>query len=343
MTALSPAYSLTLGAQQWTEQVLSIAVTLELAPRVDTLEVRLPIAATMSANRGDRAELTIDSGEKKEVVFTGEIDAIRRDFNTLTVCCVNAGGVLARLRPAVTYEHATAATVINGLLDAMGVSAGSIDDGANLAFYVADPTRTAWEHVARVAAWGGAVARVSADNHVDVSVIDATQADVALKYGRDILAWRSANRVAAADAFVVAGEAGVGDAAAADVLRPTTDFFAGKRPDGPARGKRWRFEPALRTASAAATAGAAIQRQYVSELASGAFDALLQPQLRAGNVLDVQQLPSGLASGPVWLTRVQHELGPHRTRSQVHFQQGGDSFNPSALLGSLVGAVSGLL
>ncbi|MDB6062020.1 MAG: hypothetical protein JWM78_2123 [Verrucomicrobiaceae bacterium] len=340
---LLPSYALTLGSQQWTEQALRIVVTLELAPRVDLLTAWLPIAAPLSADRGDRVELKINNGEKEEIVFTGEIDSIQRDFDKFRVNCVNAGGVLARFRPADTYENISAATVINNLLDSMGVDAGVIEAGPDLPFYVADPTRTAWEHIARVAGWGGAVARVGADNKVDASVIDASQADVALLYGREIISLHANKRSVAIDSFVVAGEAGAGDTGSADVLRPSTDFFGGNRPDGPARGKRWQFQPALRTAKSAATAGAALQRQYTSSLDAGYFRAFLQPQLRCGSVVDIQQLPDGLLAGPIWLTRVEHELGGGTATTRVHFHQGGDAFDPSALLGSLASAIGGLL
>lgn len=340
---LLPGYALTLGSQRWTEQALRIMVALDLAPRVDTLVVWLPVAAPLSAGPGDTVELTINSGEKEEVVFTGEIDSIRRDFESLRVFCINAGGLLSRFRPAETYENVSAATVVNNLIDVMGIDAGDIEDGPDLAFYVADPTRTAWEHIARVAAWGGAMVRISAANSVEASIIDASQAEFALLYGREITSLHANKRTAATDAFVVAGEAGVGDTGSADVLRPTTDFFAGNRPNGPTRDKRWQFEPALRTAKSAGTAGSARQRQYTSNLDAGRFRAFLQPQLRSGSVIEIQQLPDGLLTEPIWLTRVEHELGPNVATTRVNFQQGGDSFDPNALLGSLAGIVGGLL
>lgn len=81
-----------------------------------------------------RLSLTINSGETEEIVFTGEIDSIRRDFDSLRVSCINAGGVLSRFRPAETYENVSAATVIRNLLDTMGVDAATLEDGPDLAF-----------------------------------------------------------------------------------------------------------------------------------------------------------------------------------------------------------------
>jgi hypothetical protein len=43
------------------------------------------------------------------------------------------------------------------------------------------------------------------------------------------------------------------------------------------------------------------------------------------------------------VSRVQHEISEHLVTTRVHFRRGGDSFDPLALLGSLAGALGGLL
>jgi hypothetical protein len=340
---LLPGYTLTVGSQQWTEQVARLSLTLEVAPRVDTLQVWLPIAAPLSADRGDAVALKLDNGENESTVFTGEIDSIQRDFAALRLTCLDAAGTLSRFRPAETYENISAARAIRTLCDSMGIDVGALEDGPDLAFYVADPSRTAWEHVARLAAWGGATARIDGANRLVADVIDASQAEFALRYGREISSLQADRHLDAIASFVVAGESGTGDVSDDAVLRSSTDFFAGNRPDGPGAGSRWQFQPALRTAKAAGTAGAARQRQYTAALEAGDFTAFLQPQLRCGSVIEIQDLPAGLVSSPLWVTRVQHELSERAATTRVDFRRGGDRFDPTALLGSLAGVVGGLL
>jgi Phage tail baseplate hub (GPD) len=342
-SVLVPAYELTLGSQIWKEQALEIRVGLAAAPLVDALTVRLPAAAPLSAAPGDPVSLTLDSGERKTTVFTGAVDSIRRGFDEIRVTALDAGGVLARYRPSATYEQVNAATVIRNLAGDAGLSTSDLDDGVDLAFYIADPSRTAWEHVARLAAWSGAMASVSSDNEVRAVVIDATQAHVALRYGREILSLQADDAASAVDAWVVAGDGGAGSAAAPEALRPSTDFFAGHRPDGPSLAHRWRFEPALRTTRAAGSAGAALQRQYAASRHSGRLRTFLQPTLRCGSVIEIQDLPAGLPAGPMWLARVDHVLGERGATTTVRFFKGGDTFDPLALLGPLAGAIGGLL
>jgi hypothetical protein len=340
---LEPAYIVRMGPQEWTEQLLQIRVLLAAGPLVDSATLVLPSLAPLEAGPGDEVVVSLDSGEQSDTVFTGVVDRVRRTPSTTTVSAVNAGGVLARVRPAVTFEHITAGDVVRQLCGEAGVDAGDIDDGVSLPYYVADPDRTGWEHATRVAAWSGGIARVSRDNRVDAIVVDAQRADLALRYGREILDFAFDSHRSYLDTFATAGESGVGDAADADALRLASDFFAGSRPSGPGPGSSWRSYPALRTAEAAATAAAARQRIYDSTRETGRLDAFLQPAIRPGSVIEVQDLPHGIAVEPLWARRVEHRLSASGATTRVQFAKGGDSFDPLALLGSLAGAIGGLL
>src|SRR5207249_2304989 len=140
-------------------------------------------------------------------------------------------------------------------------------------------------------------------------------------------------------------ESGAGSTSAAEAFRPTTDFFGGNRPDGPSATSRWLAEPALRTASGAGTAGAALKRAYDSSRETGRMDAFLQPDLRPGTIVQIQDLPDGLPAGPLWLYRVQHWIGTDGAGAgtRAYFHKGGDAFDPASLLGSLIGAIGSLI
>jgi len=334
---LQPGYTLTLGSQRWTEQLIALELTLAAAPSLDRLTATFPAEAPVKAAPDDPAELTLASGEKQEAVFSGTIASIRRSADAIRVRALNAGGVLAQVRPAITWEQASAGTVIRNLCDEAGVEAGNVEDGISLAYYAADPARTALDHIARVAAWSGAMARVSPDNRVEAVVINATRAEVALKYGRELKTLEQRKAPTAIQSFTVAGESGAGDASSPDALRPTTDFFAGNRPPGPSKGNCWRSEPALRTAAAAASAAAAVQRTYNAGRERGVFTAFLQPDLRPGTVFEIQDAPDGLPAGPMWVESLVHTVGRDGAVTRARFCKGGDSFDPLALLGALAG------
>lgn len=326
----APTYGLTLGSQRWTEQLLGLTLRLDPAPLLDVLEARLPAEAPLDATVGDPVELALDGGEGESAVFAGVVDSIRRSVGEIVVRALDAGGTLAAYRPAATYEQVTVGTLISELCADVGVATGDLEDGPTLAYYAADPSRTALDHVARLAAWAGALARVTADNELDASIVLAGEPELALLFGRELIAVDGLEASAPIATFVVAGE---GEAL------PTTDFFAGNRPDGPSAEAVWQFEPALRTAAAAQTAAAARTRNYASARTRGTIEAFLLPALRPGTVVEIQELPVGLGASPFWLDRVTHELSPSGARTTARLRQGGETFDPLALLGSLAGAL----
>jgi hypothetical protein len=331
---LRPTYTLTLGSQRFTSQALELTVTLDTAPVVDALTAAFPATLAMSAAAGDPVQLELGDGTSEEPVFSGTIEAVQRSFTQTRIRALNAGGALSRFRPASTYEQVTAGEVVRNLCGDGGADAGEIAAGVALAFYAADPSRNAFEHIARVAAWSGAMVRVTAENAVEMRVVKAAAAEVALRFGRELLSLDLGSKAAGLDAFVVAGEAGAGSASAPEAHRPTTDFFGGSRPDGPSVTSSWTSAPALRTARAAATARAANKRAYGASRVGGQLTALLQPGLRPGLAVDIRDLPAPLPQVVLWLRRVRHSIGPRGAVTRADFFRGGSSFSPLGLLGS---------
>lgn len=342
VSLLAPAYQLTIAEQRWTQQLAGLELRISAAPGVGRLAVRLPAAAPLSASPGDPVSLTLDGGEGSETVFTGIVASIRRTLDRIELTAIDALGQLARYRPATSFAQASAGTVIRGLADDAGAPTGDIADGVMLPFYAADPSRNAAEHAGRVAAWSGAMLSVAGDGGLTAAVLDATQADLALRYGREVTAF-AADQLADPDTVTVAGESGAGTSDSPDALRLSADPFAGNRPDGPALGRPWFWEPALRTAADAATAGAARQRVARATQKGGSVQAFLQPKLRPGVVIEIADLPDDLPKGPYWLDRVRHTIGPQGAMTTARLRMGGDSFDPAALLGSLAGAIGSVL
>ena len=334
---LSPGYTVTLGNQQWTTQAIRLELVLNPAPLIDSLEVVFPTAAAPGAELDGPATLSLASGEADADVFSGTIAGLDRRFDTVRIRALDAGGLLARFRPAVTYEQVSAGRVIRNLCGEVGVSTGSVEEGPSFPFYVADDRRTALEHVARLSAFGGAMARVSADNQLETVVVTATQADRALRYGREITTLSRRQEAAPLESFAVAGESGAGSHSVPEALRPTTDFFAGSRPAGPDAGHVWRWQPALRTAQAAQRAGAAMTLAYKTSRAGGTLEAFLQPDLRPGSVIEIQDLPGPPARARLRIDSVRHRLSGAGAFTRLWFSDAGEGLDVGSLLGSLGG------
>lgn len=323
MAVRVPAYELTIGSKRWTAQALELDVRLALAPVPNALTARFPAGADLGSSNGDDVILRLDGGDGAEDVFTGTLDGTVGAFDEMVAVAVDGSGLLARTRPAFTVEQATAATVIRALCDEAGANPGSLAEGVQLAYYAADPGRTAWEHVARVAGWDAGVARVGADGRVESLVVQAGSADLALRYGREVLALERVARRSPIETFVVAGETGVGATDDPDVLRPVVDFFAGNRPDGPGGGTAWTFEPALRTTDAARAAGDARAARHRAAHGRWRLDALLVPALRPGTVIDIADLPPGMPGSTFVVETVHHLLAPEIVRTRAWLAEAG--------------------
>jgi hypothetical protein len=342
MTSLMvPSYTLTVGSRRFNSQAIEIVVALEIAPVVDSLTVTFPASLANVASTGDHVALSISDGNNETAVFSGTVDAVRQGAEQTRVRALNAGGTLSRFRPAATYEKVTAGEVVRSLCGDGGADAGEIAPGVALAFYAADPSRNAYEHIARIAAWSGAMARVTGDDRVEMRVVKAAIAEAALRFGRELVAIDLETRASGVDTFVVAGESGAGSTAAPEALRPTTDFFGGSRPDGPSASSRWTSAPALRTARGAATARAASRRVYGASRLRGCLTAILKPELRPGLAINVRELPKGMPGEVLWLRRVRHTIGRQGALTRAEFSRGGNAFSPGGLLGSAAASFGG--
>jgi hypothetical protein len=335
-----PACAVTLGAQRWTGQLVAVEIALAPAPLPGVATVRLPATAPVSAVPSDGAAVAVDDTD----LLRGTVTAVRHGLHSVTVTVLDAAGALARFRPATTYEKTDAGTVIRALAADAGVPAGEVDAGDDLAWYAADPSRTALEHVARLAAWSGATAYADAGGNLVTRVIGATQAEVALRHGREILTFTRVTRPSEVEAFTVAGEAGAGDAGVPEALRPASDFFAGNRPAGPDGAHRWSFAPALRTTGAAASAGAAAGRRYRAGRETARLTAWLQPALRPGDVVQITDLPDPPGGGPpgggpYLVDRVTHRISARESVTTARLVLGGPAFDP---LAAVAGAFAGL-
>lgn len=337
---LAPSCELTLGSQRWTTQLLELDVDLHAAPGVNVLRAVFPAAAPMEASAGDPVELKLNNGETEARILKGVIDGVRHWETGIAVTAIDGSGLLARYRPATTYEHATAGSVIRALASDVGAETGTLETGDELSFYVADPGRTAWEHAARVAGWLGALVTVSGENRIESKVVETNAADFALRYGREILSVERTTRAAAYSAFPVAGESGAGSASSPKSRMPVTDFYNGRRPDGPGVDSLWDWQPALRTPAAAAKAGAARQLAYGASRDAGRLTALLQPHARPGMVMEMQGATGELPAGPVWIRRVRHTVTEGGAVTRIWFASNGGSAG-GGLLGSVAAAVGG--
>jgi hypothetical protein len=339
MTTLTLAAAVTLGNLRYVEQVTAVTVELGLLPSVSTATVRFPVRADVSAVPGDDAVLELDGGEGAATVLTGAVLGVRRGAEHIDVVVADAGARLAAVRPTTTFDASMVGDSIRSLAADAGVDVGLVSATMQLATYAAHQQRTAAEHVAHLAHLAGAIAAIDAEGALSVTAWPAGPATAAVRYDREFVSYR-AERCEAPVAGVAVGGGPAGTPLAPDALQQTVEALTAGS-DEPAPDTRWLPTAVLRTPSTVESATAAANTAAGAASTRLLAQCWLQPALRPGTVLEVQEVPTGVDAGPWLLTAVVHRLAPGGGFTDLAgvtaAGAGGD------LVGALAGAVGGLL
>ncbi|MBL0174643.1 MAG: hypothetical protein IPP94_05145 [Ignavibacteria bacterium] len=335
------AADITLGSRRYETHASEVLVTLGLLPGAGSFRASFPVRTEFSAAPGDEAVLKLDGGDGPVDVLTGAIALLRRGLLSIDVTGADAGSLLGAVRSATTFERQEASQIINALVSDAGASAGRITINLPLACYVAHQTRTSAEHVSSIASMGGCMAVVDADGTVAVRAFPA-RPDIALRYGREIISYRSIALPAPRSAEYLIGNGPAGSIQAPNALHPSFERLPGSAP-APGPDSRWRPAPVLRTAATASDASSAASARGAAASSRIHATCFLLPAMRPGMVADVQDLPDGPSGGPWLIVRVRHHLHPS-TGATTTFEgvaADGGSF-PGGLLGAGLSALGGL-
>jgi len=336
--SLAPALSVDLGSYRYATHGASVRVALGLLPDVNAGTVELPMGLDVDATPGEAAVVRIDGGEGDEVVMTGVIHALRRGLHGTRVEIVDGGGQLAARRPAATFERQSAADVVRALAGEAGVSSLRLDVDVKFAAYVAHPRRTGAEHVAQLAALGGAIAFVDGDGTLVVQRA-ATRPEIALRYGRELMTC-DATEATVAMPRVVVGNGPAGSADAPNALLHTMTVVPEDAPTAGAGVVR-EGNALLRTPGVAKAAGEARSAWVANDAVRLSATGFLLPALRPGMVLEIQELPDGIRGGAWLVERVTHRLAADGSGATMF--EARSAAPATDLFGALLGAIGGLL
>jgi hypothetical protein len=340
--SLAPALSVTLANLRYDTHAACGNICLALLPRGSSAEIALPSNVRFEASTGDKAVVSLDGGEGAETVITGKVLSTRREFEFIRVIVSDIGD-LTGYRPSATLEGQDAKAVVNKLASDVSVSTGDVDIDLDLAVYVANPERTASEHIAYLADLAGGIAYTDGDGSLNVKQKPSGPPDSALKYGREVISYETRSAGALSPQRFAVGFGPAGSGGADDALRPSVDAIPASASDGGVG--VWRVPtPVLRVPSAATTASGALQSIAAAEAERVTAYCFLLPKLRPGNVIELQEVPGGLSTGPWLITRVQHSF--ERGFGSTRFWGETASATPSllgGLLSAAAGAIGGLL
>lgn len=341
--SLAPSLSVTLGNLRYDTHAVELHACLEMLPRGSSVRVSLPASVRFEGVPGDDASVNLDGGEGVSKLFTGKIREVHRGFGYVRATLADAASDLAAYRPCQTFEKQNAKQVIKTLASDAGATVGDVDVDLDLPAFVAQPGRTAAEHIAELARLCGAIAIVDADGKLQVTARPSGQPSSALLFGREILDYSSSEiQTTNAQRFAI-GFGPAGSGSAPNALRPSLDFLPASAPDGGAGVIRYP-SPLLRTPTASESVSTALQTANAARGQRLRARCFLLPSLQPGTVIEVQSLPAGLLDGPWLLTRIMHELRPGTGGfTTIEAESADTSSLLSGLLSAGLSAIGGLL
>ncbi|GEK21059.1 hypothetical protein [Cellulomonas xylanilytica] len=338
---LTTSATVTLDDLRYTVQVRSVAAELTLLPGVNRVEVAIAAGVDVPAAAGSRASVELDGGDGGAVVVTGVVDHLERATTGAVVVITDAGAALAAARPAETYNGLTGVQVVGRLADLASADTGLIAALTQTAAYVADPRRTAAEHVAAIARRSDAVAAVDADGRLTVVAWPVGLPTAAMRLDREFTSFTTSAHQPGHD-FAPVGAGGSGAALAPDAWVPSTDAVTGA--DDPDASRSWSPDAVLRTRTDVdlAARGAASRRAAATIRMRGT--CWLQPARRPGDVVRIDETTSADQAGPWLLVSVRHELAPGVATTVLEGVAAGAADDLlGGLLGAALGGVGGLL
>lgn len=338
MNVLVNTASVQFGSLRYDSHATAVNVDLGLLPSVNSISVTLPPQVDVAAVPGDDATLSLNNGEGSKDVLTGTVRQVRKGPRRTEVVAADAGAVLGAARFAKSFQDMSPGDVLSSIARDLGLSAQVLLLGLDtLPLYVADQRRTGAQHVARLAELGGGFANVDASGDIQAAPWPFLPPQRALLQGREVIDYNATARAGGPDiAFVGASPAAAG--ADPRALAHTTDpVTAGA--DDPSDALEWQSRPMLRSdlAVSAATEGARGAR--AAQTATMQATCWLLPDLRPGDVIEVQGTGDGVSGGPWMLTHVAHSL--RRRHGGVTRIKGVSAEGPN-LLGALGDMIGGL-
>lgn len=337
---LAVRIALTIGSRLYDQQAIAFRLRRTQLPALDRLELLLPAAVVFDAAPGEDCSLEVDGGDGAATVFTGALTQVERSVTGLRLTAHNGGLRLARFRPAAALEQMTAGEVIQSLCGDVDVSVAHVVDGPTLALHVMDGRGTAADEIARLALDAGAQGAFGGDGELYVTEEGGPAGEMALRYGRELIAIETSGILDGHPAITVIGEGG-GSPTSPEGRWVITDFSSGS---APAAGVSDRIVPLpeIRTTDDAQTAAAALTQRRTVALSPVKLTMWLNPKIEPGMRLELADMPASLPLGECRVSQLVSTCVPGGP-SVTEVWASGQTAGASDLLGSLVGAIGDLL
>ncbi|QSQ26057.1 hypothetical protein JY651_14510 [Pyxidicoccus parkwayensis] len=301
MSLSRPNAVLTLSGRDFTAAeaaLVRLHVHLGLAGAHDAVELTLwPASKLAEAAPGDTLAISLGNVDDEEAVWSGEVTSVLAGPDGTLLEGLAATVALSRARRSQTYVSQSVGDIVRDL--ASDVDVDEVEGTLQLEAYSVDNRRSLWTHVLELATLTGADVGASAEGGLRFVPVRSGAAEVDLRFGADLLAWKlGPGPSSTAPAVVASG-------AASDSGSDKWHWLQ-REPASGASGPV-RVVPAFRTKDAADQLAQALTDRASRAALRGQLTVTGRPEVRPGTRIAVKDLPSG-DPGPLRVLSVAHVL-----------------------------------
>jgi hypothetical protein len=241
-----------------------------------------------------------------ETVFTGIVTEIQRQVSAFTILASSAMEALSRLRMNKLYEERKAGDIVKDLLDAVPLTAGTVEDGMSYPAYATGADRNLISHLLQLAGRDGYVVYADAEDALHYRAHPAAPTATA-RYGANLIDAVAFDAPAATVGVQVFGESpaslGEGDKAYAWLTKQEVKGSAGE-----SQGHVLRIQdPSVRNEDAAGKMAEKLLAEHRARK-RGRVTVLGDPTAVLGGSLELSDLPGDGPNGTFPITQVRHQL-----------------------------------
>lgn len=308
-----PLFSIGLGgsADEWAQSLVSLRVETGLAPFTDAATLHLAgVASAPDVAVGDSGAVDLGYGDDTtETVFTGQVDEVRRSVQGKTrVAAVNGGALLSRTRVNQSYEQQKAGDIVRDLAGRAGADTDTVEDGADLPFYVVDDGRNAYQHIAALARKSGFLAYFTPEGKLSFAPFTAGQAVQTFTYGEDVLSLDATEVVPAVGAVMTVGAGAAGSQGQEAWSWLVKDPSAVTGSAGSGDQERLIQDASLRSTEAAQGAAEGIVDAAGRISLTGELRVPGSPAVVVGSAVEISDAPQDALNGLLMVRRVRHRF-----------------------------------
>lgn len=186
-----PAYKVKIGSETFdsttSSEILGIAIDCDMNIPLDIFSIVIkPGDKAAAIKKGDEVSIELGYEGALSKVFTGTVDAVEPKVSGTAVKGYSAAAAFAWLKIHQIYDKQTSGAIVKDLAQRAKIKVKEAEDGISFPMFVADDSKSAYEHMKEIAGLNGFDLYMTTDGQV-VFKKYASKTPKPFKYGRDIL------------------------------------------------------------------------------------------------------------------------------------------------------------